>query len=282
MLLNGLAKLPLAVLYRLAPSLYFIAFYIVRYRREVVSKNLRNSFPEKTTVELKALEKRFYRQLIDVMLEAIKASTMTEAEFGERVRFDNADIFNDHVANKQSVVLLAAHHCNWEWLLPACNTTLPFPVDAVYKPLHQKFVDDFMLQSRSRFGAKPVPHKSAVMDIMQRRNEMRAFAMVADQSPKRREEKYWMQFLNQETSFQVGMVKIPQMTKYPVYFAAMRREGKGYYSVKFVPLAEPPYARGDNTIIERYAEALEGSIAAQPEAWLWSNDKWSRARGIYE
>ncbi len=282
MLLNGLAKLPLAVLYGLAPSLYFIAYYVVRYRRDVVRKNLQNSFPEKGAVELKALEKSFYRQLIDVMLEAIKASTMTAAEFSQRVRFDNADIFDDHVSNKQSVVLLAAHHCNWEWLLPACNTTLPFAVDAVYKPLHQKFVDDFMLQSRSRFGAKPVPHKSAVMDIMQRRNEMRAFAMVADQSPKRKEEKYWTRFLNQETSFQMGMAKIPQMTKYPVYFAAMRRERKGYYSVKFVPLAEPPYARGDTAIIERYAQALEESIAAQPEAWLWSNDKWSRARGIYE
>ncbi len=282
MLLNGLARLPLAVLYGLAPLLYFIAFYIVRYRRDVVRKNLQNSFPEKSATAINALEKQFYRQLIDVMLEAIKASTMTEAQFRQRVRLDNADIFSEHVANNQSIVLLAAHHCNWEWLLPACNITLPFPVDAVYKPLHQKVVDEFMLQSRSRFGARPVPHKSAVMDIMQRRNEMRAFAMVADQSPKRNEAKHWLQFLNQQTSFQMGMAKIPQMTKYPVYFAAMRRERRGYYSVRFELLDEPPYAKGDMRIIERYAHALEESIAAQPEAWLWSNNKWSRARGIYE
>ena len=282
MLLTGLARLPLTLLYGLAPLLYFIAYSIVRYRRDVVRKNLQNSFPEKSATAITALEKQFYRQLIDVILEAIKASTMTEAQFRQRVRFVNADIFDEHVNNKQSIVLLAAHHCNWEWLLPACNITLPFAVDAVYKPLHQKAVDEFMLQSRSRFGAKPVPHKSAVMDIMQRRNEMRAFAMVADQSPKRSEEKHWMQFLHQETSFQMGMAKIPQMTKYPVYFAAMRRERKGYYSVQFVLLAEPPYAKGDMCIIERYAQALEESIAAQPEAWLWSNDKWSRARGIYE
>ncbi len=282
MLLKGLARLPLAVLYALAPLLYIIAYYVVRYRRDVVRKNLQNSFPENSPAAIQALEKQFYRQLIDVILEAIKASTMTEAQFRQRVRFDNADIFNDHVTNKQSIVLLAAHHCNWEWLLPACNISLPFSIDAVYKPLHQKVVDDFMLRSRSRFGAKPVPHKSALMDIMQRRSEMRGFAMVADQSPKRKEEKYWTQFLHQETSFQLGMAKIPQMTKYPVYFAAMRRERRGYYSVRFVLLAEPPYAKGDMSVIERYARALEASIAAQPEAWLWSNDKWSRGRGIYE
>lgn len=280
--MRWLAKLPLSVLYALALPLYFIAYYIVRYRRNVVHKNLRNSFPGKSAAEIVALEKKFYRQIIDVMLEAIKANTMTAAAFRQRVRFDNAEIFDPHVDNKQSVILLAAHHCNWEWLLPACNITLPFAVDAVYKPLHQKFVDDFMLQTRSRFGAKPIPHRSAVMDIMQRRGEMRAFAMVADQSPQRKEEKHWMQFLHQETSFPLGIAKIPQLTKYPVYFAAMRRERKGHYSVRFLPLGQPPFAKGDMRVIENYAQALEQSITVQPEAWLWSNNKWGRARGIYE
>lgn len=282
MLLQGLAKLPLAALHALALPLYCIAYYIVRYRRRVVRKNLHNSFPDKSAAEIVSLEKNFYRQLFEVVLEAIKASTMTEEEFRRRVRFDNADIFSQHVQNRQSIVLLAAHQCNWEWLLPAANIALPFPVDALYKPLHQKFVDEFMLQTRSRFGAKPIPHKSAVMDIMQRRKDVRAFAMVADQSPKRQEEKYWTQFLNQETSFQMGIAKIPQMTKYPVYYAAMRRERRGHYAVTFHALAEPPYAKGDTLIIERYAKALEESIAAQPETWLWTNDKWARARGIYE
>ncbi|MGI9287088.1 MAG: lysophospholipid acyltransferase family protein [Pseudomonadales bacterium] len=282
MLLRWLAKLPLGALHALAPPLHIIAYYVVRYRRDVVRKNLHNSFPEKSTAEIESLEKKFYRQLIDVLLEAVKANTMTEAEFRQRVHLENADIFDQHIHNKQSIILLAAHHCNWEWLLPACNIFLPFAVDAVYKPLHQKFVDEFMLQTRSRFGAKPIPHKSAVMDIMQRRNEMRAFAMVADQSPKRKEEKHWMQFLHQETSFQMGMAKIPQMTKYPVYFAYMRRERRGHYAVQFIPLAEPPYTKGDMSIIESYVQALEHSIAAQPEAWLWTNDKWSRLRGIYE
>jgi KDO2-lipid IV(A) lauroyltransferase len=167
-------------------------------------------------------------------------------------------------------------------LLPAANLSLPFPVDAVYKPLHQEFADDFMNAARSRFGAKPIPHKSAIMDIMQRRKEQRAFAMVADQAPQRKEDKYWTQFLNQESSFQVGMAKIAQMTKYPVYFANMRRTTRGHYAVSFELLAEPPYAKGDQTLIENYARAAERMIMAQPEAWLWANNKWGRPRGLYE
>lgn len=39
--------LPLWLLYLLSDVLYYIIYYVVRYRREVVWVNLRNSFPEK-------------------------------------------------------------------------------------------------------------------------------------------------------------------------------------------------------------------------------------------
>lgn len=277
-----LSRLPLPLLYGLSTVIYLIIYYLVRYRRDVVAKNLSNAFPELSIAERKQREKRFYKQTCDVLVEAIKSSSLNEADFKKRVVFENPEIFDASTASQQSVIILAAHHCNWEWLLPAANIALPFPVDAVYKPLHQDFADDFMNAARSRFGAKPIPHKSAIMDIMQRRKEQRAFAMVADQAPQRKEDKYWTQFLNQESSFQVGMAKIAQMTKYPVYFANMRRTAKGYYAVRFELLAEAPYAKGDQSLIENYARAAERMILAQPEAWLWANNKWGRPRGLYE
>lgn len=280
--LKFLSRLPLPVLYLVSRFIYVVVYYLVKFRRDVVSKNLRNAYPDKSEQERAALEKKFFKQTCDVLVEAVKSSAMSEADFKQRVKFENPEVFDTLNDKQSSAIILAAHHCNWEWLLPAANLALPFPVDAVYKPQHQEFADQFMNAARSRFGAKPIPHKSAVMEIMQRRKEQRAFAMVADQAPQRKEEKYWTTFLNQESSFQVGMAKIAQMTKYPVYFANMRRTDKGYYSVRFELLAAPPYAKGDQTLIENYARAVEKMILAQPEAWLWANNKWGRPRGLYE
>ena len=47
--------LPFKVLYAISDLIYFIAYHIIRYRRRVVAKNLRNSFPEKGADELMCL-----------------------------------------------------------------------------------------------------------------------------------------------------------------------------------------------------------------------------------
>ena len=276
------AKLPLGVLYALAQPLYWIGYYGFEFRRDVVYSNLKNSFPDKSEQEIRQLAKLSFKRLVFVMVEAIKTGTLSEAEIRERVRFTNAEVVARFAEQQQSVILLAAHHCNWEWLLSACSLVLPFPIDAVYKPLHDSTVDDMMKRSRSRFGARPIPNKNALIEIMQRRKEVRGFAMVADQSPLRKEEKYWTKFMNQDSSFAVGAQKIAQLTKYPVFFVHMKRLSQGHYEVTFEQIGEPPYEKGGYEITERYARALESMILESPEDWMWSNRKWKRKKPVYE
>ena len=49
-----LSILPFWVLYGLADFLFIIIYYVARYRRKIVRKNLRNSFPEKGEKEIKS------------------------------------------------------------------------------------------------------------------------------------------------------------------------------------------------------------------------------------
>ena len=52
------AILPMRILYILSDILYFPLYYIVHYRRKLVSENLRKAFPDKTDKELKQLVQR--------------------------------------------------------------------------------------------------------------------------------------------------------------------------------------------------------------------------------
>ncbi len=60
--------LPFWALYLLSDILYYVLYYIVGYRREVVFKNLKKSFPEKSSDDLKRIEKLFYRSLGDMIV----------------------------------------------------------------------------------------------------------------------------------------------------------------------------------------------------------------------
>ena len=102
-------------------------------------------------------------------------------------------------------------------------------------------IDDFLRARRARFGGNPIPHQSFMFEVMKRRKDVRAYALVADHTPKHDEEKHWTRFLNQDTAFFVGADKIAKILKAPVIYVAMRRDGPGRYSVELKLLAEPPY-----------------------------------------
>ena len=67
-----LASLPMKALYVLSDVLYVLMYKLARYRRRVVWRNLKNSFPEKTEKELLAIERKFYHYICDYMLESLK------------------------------------------------------------------------------------------------------------------------------------------------------------------------------------------------------------------
>jgi KDO2-lipid IV(A) lauroyltransferase len=111
---------------------------------------------------------------------------------------------------------------------------------------------------------------------------MRVIAMAADQTPIRKEEKYWASFLNQDTPFYVGLEKLARITKYPVYFASARRTRRGHYEATMKKIAEPPYGRDDeNAIIEQYARETERVILEDPPNWLWSHKRWKYKKPLY-
>src|SRR5688572_26001569 len=118
------SRLPFGILYALSDFLFFISFHVLKYRRKLVWKNLKNSFPLKSESELRNIEREFYINLCDYGVEMIKLLTISENELKKRVKFINPEICINNIANGRSVVSLASHQFNWEWLLVAGSITL--------------------------------------------------------------------------------------------------------------------------------------------------------------
>ena len=286
LLLKFLTRLPLPVLYKMSRALFRVAYYVFRWRRPLAATNLRNAFPEKTEAERAVILKQSYRNLADLIFETLYGYGASVAEMQRRVRLENPELLRQFTERGQSVVLLAAHFCNWEWLLLTAGAQVGVPINAVYKPQRIEGFDRFLREGRSRFGGNPIPANNFLFDLMKRKGEARAYALVADQTPLKREEKHWSHFLNQDTAFFVGADKIARILDAPVLFVSMRRERKGFYSARLNLLASPPYDRNpdDDTgaeIIERYARALEDEIRASPADWLWIHRKWKYAKPLY-
>lgn len=251
----------------------------MRYRRDVVQQNLRNSFPEKTLRELKKIEKDFYHNLCDYPIETLKMMTMPEEEVRRRIKFNNPEVIESQAMKGQSMIYLTSHQFNWEWLLAGvCLNTTP-SVYYVYQKQSSDFFNRFSNIIRMRFGAKPIRREQVGREAIRRKGSLHGLALLADQFPGLAQDKrFWTNFLNQDTAFFQGINQLAIITQYPIIFFITRKIKRGYYENELVCIAQPPYAKSDTTIIKNYVKEIEKVIRQQPENWLWSHDRWKKTR----
>ncbi|MEO8756011.1 MAG: lysophospholipid acyltransferase family protein [Casimicrobiaceae bacterium] len=278
-LLKALTHIPLPILYGFGYVAYCIAFHVMRWRRDRAAADIANAFPEKSEEERAAILKNCYKNLADTVVEAFWGFGASAEAIKARVTFDDPDLIQRAIDRKQTLLLLAAHHGNWEWLLLAAGAYFPIPIDVVYQPQRIAALDAFLRDVRCRFGGKLIPRKEFVYELLSHAGEPRAYALIADQTPRKKDPKHWTRFLRQDTAFFVGADKIAKFLESPVYFVSMRRVRRGHYAVKLDVLAEPPYDNIDDAIIvERYARCLENAIVESPADWLWLQKKWKYAK----
>jgi Kdo2-lipid IVA lauroyltransferase/acyltransferase len=270
-----ISKLPFPVLYALSDFLFILTYYLVGYRKKLVRNNLANSFPEKSKNELRQIERTYYRNLCDYAVETIKLITISAEELRQRMRYTNPEMVFEYSKKHQSVLLLSSHQFNWEWLLVSGELSLNVPVDFVYQPLKNAFVDTLMQTCRTRFGGYAIKRNEVAREFVKRKNITRGIAIVADQYPgKQRHKKYETQFLNQETVFYYGSQQMAFLTQCPALFAVVERVSRGYYTCTLINVGEPPYDKDSETVIEAYVHAVEKVIRQHPDGWLWSHNRW--------
>ena len=178
---RALAWLPFPILYFVAWLSYLLLYYVAGYRKAVVTQNLSRAFPDKNASEITVLRKKFYRRLCQVAFEIIKARRMSREDFLQRMKVVNPELMRAYSKDfTESVIVVAIHQGNWEWMLHGATTALNIPIDPVYKPLHNKTADQLIHEIRSKFGSRPLPMATSVKDILRRRREFRLFVMVAE------------------------------------------------------------------------------------------------------
>ncbi len=276
-LVRLISKLPFGVLYAISDFLFFISYRIIGYRRKMVWKNLKNSFPEKTESELRQVEKDFYKNLCDYAVETLKLLTISDGELKKRLVFANPEVLMNHAANQQSVLNLASHHFNWEWLLTTASIIFPVETDFVYQPVNNAFFERISLESRTRFGARAVKRDEVAREMVKRKHIVRNVAIVGDQYPGyKHDKKFPTRFMNQDTVFFYGTYQVAILTQFPVVYNRVRKIKRGHYEVTSIALANPPYDKNDNSILERYIHEVENAIRERPSEWLWSHNRWKK------
>jgi len=274
------ASLPLGVLYALTGTVTTLMRWF-GIRRETVRENLAACFPELSSREIDRLVRAHYAHVGQMAAEAFKAARMAPEELARRVAIEGIELPRTALAAGKPVLLIASHQANWEWVLHGLALNLGYPLDVGYKPIRSGWAERAMRYIRTRFGARLIPAKELLPDLLKRRSVVRGIAMLADQGPTSADFRHWLNFLGRETAFYMGAEKMAQATRYATFFVGMKRTSKGRYAIEFVPLAAAGEKLPEGELTERYARLVEAEIRAAPADWTWTHRRWRLKPPLY-
>lgn len=282
-----LSHLPWRLFFLLSDFEYVMMYHVVRYRRQIVRRNLTTSFPEKSLEEIVAIEKGFYHWFCDYFFETLKMFSMSHEEMLRHIEFRGLDQVEDCFDQGKDCAAFLGHYCNWEYL---SATSLGLtrhpdaPVGLIYHPLYSKTFNQLFLDIRQSKRGVCIPKQQILRYLVTYHREHRPslFGYIADQGPKWENIHLWLPFLGHETPVFTGAERIMRKMHDVVFYVDLERTARGHYRATFQKISDDAAQEAPFAITRRYFALLELSIRRDPQCYLWSHNRWKRTREEFE
>jgi KDO2-lipid IV(A) lauroyltransferase len=281
-LLWVVSLLPHRLFYILSDGCYFLVYHILGYRKKVVMENLRLTLPDKSTSELKRIQKDFYRHMCDMFLEMIKTMNLSKAAVKRKYAVENIELLQELEKGK-TVLVVCAHYANWEWNV-SINNYVNAKGYAVYQRIGNPYFDNLIRKIRGRWNTTLITMEETVRTVVKNeRNGIRGiFGMVSDQSPMHFHAPYWSEFLGITVPVFNGAELLARKMDLAVLFLKVSKVKRGHYAARFIPITTGGKETAPNEITETFLRMAEDQIRERPEHYLWTHKRWKHRDKVPE
>ena len=281
------SKLPYRALYVISDIANLVLYHIVRYRRDIVRRNITSAFPEKSLEECSSIERGFYKWFCDYFVETVKLMSVSRQELLSRIEIRGIDKIEECFDRGQTCAGILGHYGNWE-LLSATGLVIKKRPEAVigliYHPLRSQLFDRLFINMRQSMGGVCVPKKDILRYLVSFRSQnlMNLFGYIADQAPRYRNIHLWLPFLNHDTPVFTGAERIMRKMNNAVFYIDVERPERGKYIYTFKLMTDKPGEIPEFEITKKFFVMLEQTIRREPRFYLWSHNRWKRTREEFD
>lgn len=251
----------------------FILHRIVQYRKQVIYTNLSKSFPDMNAAQIQGLADEYYRHLATTFIDVAFAYSMNESQVRNQFVVPDMHIPDKLYLEGRPAIFLGAHRGNWELAALAVGLYFRQPVWVVYKPLRNKYLDNYLRHSRAKFNIRMVSMHDLVTLLQNELNTNPVIIMLADQYPVGKS-KIEIEFLGLSTLWLSGASVISRRYRLlPYYFEIQKRK---YADAAVIKPLDP-----DDLMFD-YTHHLAQGIRSKPVDWLWSHRRWKNLPEFYQ
>ncbi|MGD1045944.1 MAG: lysophospholipid acyltransferase family protein [Bacteroidota bacterium] len=268
--------LPLQLIHKTGFALARIAYPLLKSRREVALRNLRNAFPEMDAQRREQIAFYSFQNISATFIELLWSQKMTKEGIKRRVFIDNFDLLERLLEKKKGIVFLTAHFGSWELAAQAISVYTDAPVCAIVKSQSNELVDRLISQWRELFGVKVVPMGVSVREILRTLQQGGIVALAADQTAPK--ESVSVEFFGRQVPTFQGPAIFCLKTGAPIVLGCTVRQENGNYLMHLVHVpSDDLVGFSDVNVFEltrRQVHMTEEIIRQYPEQWMWMHKRW--------
>jgi KDO2-lipid IV(A) lauroyltransferase len=272
--------LPFRLFYFFSDFVFFVIFYLVGYRKKVVWENLSRAFPDKTKVEIKRIQKNFYRHMCDMFLEMVKTLNLSKEELKERYKIVNIEVLQE-IIKRKSVLIVCSHYANWEWNV-SINNYVNAKGYAVYQKIGNSYFDDLIKKIRAKWNTTLITQQETVKTVYRnvQNGVISVYGMVSDQSPQVNRAQYWNEFMGVKVPIFIGPESMARKFDLAVVFLKVSKVKRGYYQAEFIPITTAGKETENYEITDQFLRLTEDQIREKPEYYLWTHKRWKHRNKV--
>ena len=258
-----------------------IIYYVDTKHRNIALKNLHRAFPEAGIQSIKFIAKSSFENLGRSAAEVIHISTRSKTHTLQKTMYDwitvdGSDNISKAQEKEKGILFLSAHFGNWE-LLGISLAATGYSLNVVARPLDNPWIGRLLTSFRSLTGARVLPKKGVLRDILRRLKNGEGVVILIDQNTSRNEGAF-VDFFGYPAATNRGPALIAMKSGSPVIPFFVIREGQYRHRIVYcheIPVQKSNDIEEDILInTENFTKVVESYIRKYPEQWFWMHQRW--------
>jgi len=269
---------------RFSQIVKWIMFKAIRYRRRVALKNLKESFPEKSSEELYSILEAAYDNFAIISVEFIRQHKLRDSGALKKVKFSGGDHLEKFKSKNNAAIIASGHAGNWELLGGAiAQTGIAFT--GIADHMSNKYSDKLFEELRRSVSQEIFYTSEPSTRLLKLLNDGISLGIATDQDSGK--SGVFVNFFGRKASMPKGAAYLALKASVPIFTLFSMRFEDGTYGTKIEPLPiESDLAVTEENIrniSQIIATRLEEHIRINPGQWLWFHRRWkTRPEGEHE
>jgi KDO2-lipid IV(A) lauroyltransferase len=264
---------------RVGKFLGTLAFYVDVPHRRIVRRNLKFIHPDWPPKKIRGLSKRVFQNIGTTFTEILQMTCLSKEEILDKARIYGANNMSEALKAGNGAILVSAHLGNWEMVPLLVPLYFDTPVVGVARKLPFEFINNLIVNLRTRFGCKVIDKEEALPQMRKALRQGAILGIMIDQGT-RSSESVGITFFGHKVRATPAASLLALRCKSPVVPVFCVRDADGRLSI----IIEPPLKltrtrdlRADlkvNTQI--MTDVVERAVSKYPEQWFWVHKRWKK------